>query len=113
MSSSEAAGKRYHGAGTRFIEPKSGVDSLVTKCARFLPVDEQSPYNIKPEYDMEMNLMGYYRTNDNSGGSNQNSEHKLVWTTETDSEGKRIYRDGRPIMKYYSEPVLKGFETLY
>ena len=111
MSSSEAAGKRYHGAGTRFIEPKSGVDSLISKCSRFIPADEQSPYNIKPEYDMQMNLMGYYRTNDNSGGSNQKTEHKLVWTT--DSEGRRIYRDDRPVMKYYSEPVLTGFEVLY
>jgi len=111
MSSSEAAEKHFHGAGTRFIEPKNGVNSLISKCAAFLPADEQSPYTIKPEYDMEMNLMGYYKTDDNSGGSNQKTEHKLVWTT--DSNGKRIYRDDRPVMKYYSEPILKGFETLY
>jgi len=111
MSSTEAAEKHFHGAGTRFIEPKNGVNSLISKCAAFLPADEQSPYTIKPEYDMEMNLMGYYKTDDNSGGSNQKTEHKLVWTT--DSNGKRIYRDDRPVMKYYSEPILKGFETLY
>ena len=58
-----------------------------------------------------MNLMGYYNTNDNTGGSNQKSEHKLVFTGEVD--GKKTYRDDRPVMKYYSEPFLKAFEPNY
>ena len=41
----ESVDTQFHGGGSRFIEHKNGTDSLVGRCARFLPVNDA--YDIK------------------------------------------------------------------
>ena len=46
----EDATKRFHGAGSRFIEDPNGEDSLVGRCEKFLPASAKiaaAPYKIQ------------------------------------------------------------------
>ena len=44
---SDPINTQFHGAGSRFIESQNGSDSLVGKCAKFLPNSAKGPYEIK------------------------------------------------------------------
>ena len=44
---SDSINTQFHGAGSRFIESQNGSDSLVGRCAKFLPNSANSPYDIK------------------------------------------------------------------
>ena len=50
----------------RYNEKSDGSDALVDLCTKFLPkdvnLDTEGPYKIKPNFDVEMNLIGYYDT---------------------------------------------------
>ena len=43
----ESGNLRFHGGGSRFIESQDGSDSLVGRCAKFLPNNVNDPYVIK------------------------------------------------------------------
>ena len=44
--SSEPLNTRFHGGGSRFIENKDGSDSLISRCAKFLPAGAADPLDI-------------------------------------------------------------------
>lgn len=96
----------FHGAGSRFIESTDGSDSLIDKCIKFLPQGSADPYDIKPNYDLEMDLLGWYETNDQTGGQNTrltiNSDNEVV--------------DDRRKMPYYRKTngnYKRAFEPVY
>jgi hypothetical protein len=47
---SELSDTRFHGAGSRFIENKDGSDSLISRCAKFLPAGAADPLDIKVSF---------------------------------------------------------------
>ena len=51
---SESVAKRFHGAGSRFIENKDGSDSLVGRCAKHIPTGEATPYTITVFFNAEI-----------------------------------------------------------
>ena len=64
-----------------------------------------------------MNLMGWYKTEDETGGgTNYNSETELI-VHHVDNEGNYVYRDERTVQKYYKKNAkgnyLKAFEAQY
>jgi hypothetical protein len=81
VNNSRSGFQQFHGAGTRFVEERfieSGADSILSKCARFVPDGEEAAYKIKPDFDAEQSLMGFYEMNDNEKEINQKSNHRLV-----------------------------------
>jgi hypothetical protein len=52
VNNSENGFQQFHGAGTRFVEKRfieSGADSILSKCARYLPDGEKAAYEIQVE----------------------------------------------------------------
>ena len=76
----------YHGAGSRYFDKTN----LAEKCLVYLPKEEPKAFDIKPEFDVDMNLIGWYQTKDMSGGQN-------TWLKRTSSG----YIDDRKVQKYY------------
>merc|ERR1712228_160190 len=95
----ESLNTRFHGGGSRFVENQTGSDSLVGRCAKFLPDSAASPYDIKPNYDIEMSLLGWYKTTDESGGGSHQDVREL--TVDRLKNGKPVYRDEREVQRYY------------
>ena len=50
----------------RYNENGDGSDALVELCIKFLPEDvdleKEGPYKIQPNFDVDMNLLGFYET---------------------------------------------------
>ena len=124
-SSDDDINREFHGAGSRYIEQADGSDALIEKCIDLRPRGTPNPYLIKvlilsffciltvfqPTYDLDQNLMGYYETNDQTGGQNTR-----LSVTGFKSNGKPIHKDERPLMKYYKKTngqYLKAFAPLY
>ena len=81
----------YHGAGSRFFSE----NNLAEKCLKFLPEDEPEAFDIKPNFDVEMDLIGWYDTKDQSGGQNS-------WLKKT-GNATSGYIDDRNVQKYYKK----------
>ena len=86
----------------RFNEKGDGSDALVDLCTKFLPDDvnleKEGPYKIQPNFDVDMNLIGYYDTRDNRGG-----DLKELTYLGDDENGNPIYEDNRQLRKYYKK----------
>ena len=50
--------------------------------------------DIKPNFDVEMDLIGWYNTENQSGGQN-------MWLKKTNESD--VYEDDREVMKYYKK----------
>ena len=79
----------HHGGGTRFWKNKN----LAEKCLEFLPDGQPNAFKIQPNFDMDMDLMGWYNTGDQSGGQNTKLKKKANGT----------YEDDRKVHKYYEK----------
>ena len=95
--------RTFHGAGLRYNEKEDGSDAIVLHCLKFLPQHVQNdaqlqPMSIKPNFDMEMNLLGWYDSRDNSGGTLQE-----LLVKGTKPNGEFVYEDDRPLQKYYRQ----------
>ena len=53
-------------------------------------------FHFQPNYDLEMDLLGWYDTKDKSGGS-----LKELVVEGTDERGEYSYSDERKVQKYY------------
>merc|ERR1711920_651021 len=106
--------REFHGAGSRYNEKADGSDAIVEKCFNKLPTairkdPSRHPYAIKPRFDLEMNLLGWYDTNDNTGGSTNGKDipdefggvHEL--TVDRIVSGVPQYKNERPVKKYYTK----------
>ena len=82
----------YHGAGSRFFKDKR----IAEKCIKFLPTDAPKVGDITPNFDVDMDLIGWYDTADQSGGQN-------TWI-------KKNGTDDRKVQKYYKK---KGGDWLF
>ena len=58
---------KIHGGGTRYNEKSNGYDSLSKECLRFLPKGQPHPFYIGPNFDIDMNKIGWFETDDRSG----------------------------------------------
>jgi len=99
----------FHGAGSRYIE--KDTENLAERCMRFLPNGAADPYDIRPNYDLEMDLLGWFDSQDQSGGNMK----ELVFEG-TDNDDNPIYSDNRRKQKYYrknSGKWLNAFEPEY
>ena len=97
ISPEEENFKGYHGAGTRFFDDKK----LAQKCIKYLPEEEPKVYDIQPNFDVDMDLLGWYDTENKSGGQN-------MWL-------RRTGEDDRKLQKYYNhtDGWLFAFEPKY
>ena len=81
---------------------------MVDICTKFLPGDvnleTEGPYNIKPNFDVDMNLLGYY-DEPNRGGDLK----ELTYLGDDPVTKEPIYRDDRPVRKYYQADKNKKF----
>ena len=56
--------REFHGAGSRYNEKSDGSDAIVENCFHKLPLrirkdTSRHPYAIRPNFDIEMNLIGW------------------------------------------------------
>ena len=56
--------RQFHGAGSRYNEKSDGSDAIVENCFHKLPLrirkdTSKHPYAITPNFDIEMNLIGW------------------------------------------------------
>ena len=68
---------------------------------KYLPEDEPKVYDIQPNFDVDMDLLGWYDTKNKSGGQN-------MWL-------RRTGKDDRKLQKYYDhkDGWLFAFEPKY
>lgn len=75
----------YHGAGSRFFKDTR----IAERCIDFLPTGAPEVGDISPNFDVDMDLIGWYDTKDQSGGQN-------TWLKKTGAN-----KDDREVQKYY------------
>ena len=102
----------FHGGGSRYFDNTK----LAEKCIQYLPrvifvaffhlnssVELSLEHyfkgmpaagDIKPNFDVEMDLIGWYNTENQSGGQN-------MWLKKTNESD--VYEDDREVMKYYKK----------
>lgn len=97
--SDDSGTTRFHGGGSRFIENKNGEDALINKCIKYLPSNAPAAMDIAPNFDLEMNLMGWLKSEDNTGGGSHSSVQELV--VDEQKNGSVVYKDERKLQKYY------------
>lgn len=109
--------RTFHGAGTRYNEKSDGSDSIVLECTKHLPAwarddPKMQPYAIQPNFDLDNDLLGYYVSNDQTGGNLK----ELLVKSVSDSGDVEYDLNDRPIQKYYQEndgKYLTGFTPEY
>ena len=85
----------YHGGGARYFTNQN----IAQLCVEHLSVgDQKTVYSKKQDFDVDMNLLGWYDTQDESGG--QNLQLKKSDPNCTDSCS---YTDDRTVQKYYKK----------
>ena len=98
--------REFHGGGSRYNEKADGSDSLVGHCLDKLPASARAsadPYDIKPTYDLEMDLIGYYEYN---AGQDTRLEVKADGTlTDTYRKKAKYYRKNGGSYKRAFAPV--------
>ena len=77
----------YHGAGSRFFKDTR----IAERCIDFLPTGAPKVGDISPNFDVDMDLIGWYDTKDQSGGQN-------TWLKKTGAN-----KDDRKVQKYYKK----------
>ena len=90
----------------RYQESGSGDDALVKYCEKFIPENEADPLDIGPDFDVNMDLLGWFKPG-------QKLQLEIVGK---EANGQNIYKDHRQIQRYYKKhdgKFLNAFEPLY